>query len=517
MGLLAATETSISAGLSWTGVETSFPAGFNADAAGSVKVYYLSAAGALSLLTQGVHYGVALGAGNAVTVNPLALPAAPGTLFILRDTPALQQTDFNNLSSFSPDVHTMLHTRAIMLAAERKRDFARTLSFPIGENGAALPRAAARAGLLLGFALDGSLSLQAPGTNTIRSGAGVPDNALGINGDFYINETAQDFYKREAGAYVLKFNIKGDDGDPGPQGPAAIAERVVRLRTTANVNLSGGGLANGTTHDGFAVVTGELVFVAAQSAPAENGVYVVPAAGAAARHTDYNSWGEIVSAGIIGVQEGTVHADTLWQFTSNAGGTLGTTAITFKQINNIATNSVPGIVKVTASGSSSASDEALLAAHAAARYAAMAVANIFTANQTFQGTTKLQQALEKVAIWAAAPGSTQNYDVLSAAVQFFTSNNANNWTLNVRGDGSSSLNSLMAIGDAISFALIVTNGSTAYRETALTIDSAAITPTWLGSVAPSAGTPSKLDVYTFTIIKTASATFTALASFAGGN
>jgi len=61
---------------------------------------------------------------------------------------------------------------------------------------------------------------------------------------------------------------------------------------------------------------------------------------------------------------------------------------------------------------------------------------------------------------------------------------------------------------------MITNGSTAYKPaaTSVTIDGVAVTPKWNGGTAPSAGNASSIDVYTFTIIKTASATYTVLAT-----
>jgi hypothetical protein len=44
------------------------------------------------------------------------------------------------------------------------------------------------------------------------------------------------------------------------------------------------------------------------------------------------------------------------------------------------------------------------------------------------------------------------------------------------------------------------------------VDGTTITPKWQGGTAPSAGNASSIDSYTFTIIKTASATYTVLAS-----
>ena len=105
---------------------------------------------------------------------------------------------------------------------------------------------------------------------------------------------------------------------------------AARARTTANVNLAGGGLANGTTHDGVTVATGEIVLVASQSTAAENGLYVVPASGAASRSTLMDAWSEVVGATVI-VEEGTTYADTGWLCTGNSGGTLGSSAISWVQ------------------------------------------------------------------------------------------------------------------------------------------------------------------------------------------
>lgn len=124
--------------------------------------------------------------------------------------------------------------------------------------------------------------------------------------------------------------VCGVRGAEGVAGVAVAPDRTVRVRTTANVDLAGGGLANATTHDGVAVATGNLVLVSSQTAPAENGVYVVPASGAAARDGDFDTFNEHPGA-IIAVQEGTAWADTLWLCPSDLGGVLGTTAITFLQ------------------------------------------------------------------------------------------------------------------------------------------------------------------------------------------
>jgi hypothetical protein len=70
----------------------------------------------------------------------------------------------------------------------------------------------------------------------------------------------------------------------------------------------------------------------------------------------------------------------------------------------------------------------------------------------------------------------------------------------------------MATGQTVTIAFLVTQGSTAYYASAMTIDGTSVTPKWQGGTAPSVGNASAIDVYTYTITKTASATYTVLAS-----
>ena len=131
---------------------------------------------------------------------------------------------------------------------------------------------------------------------------------------------------------------------------------------------------------------------------------------------------------------------------------------------------------------------------------------------TFNGQGKIQSIAEKVTNSATAATGTINYDVLTQAVLNFTSNAAGNYTLNIRGDGSNSLNSIMDTGESITIAHLVPQGGSAYYNNAVTIDSSSVTPEWQGGAAPTAGNASSIDVYTYTIIKTGDATFTALAA-----
>jgi len=94
--------------------------------------------------------------------------------------------------------------------------------------------------------------------------------------------------------------------------------------TTANITLSGT-----QTVDGIALVAGDRCLVKNQTAAADNGIYVV-AAGAWARSTDMSTWAQVPGAFTF-IETGSTLADTGWVCTSNAGGTIGVTAINFTQ------------------------------------------------------------------------------------------------------------------------------------------------------------------------------------------
>lgn len=110
----------------------------------------------------------------------------------------------------------------------------------------------------------------------------------------------------------------------------------VRCVTTANVSISGGGIANGTTHDGITVSTGNRILVAAQSSAAENGIYVVPSSGAASRATDMAA-GANASSDEVNIQSGALYADYKAIITSNSS-TVGTDPLTIALVNMGASN-----------------------------------------------------------------------------------------------------------------------------------------------------------------------------------
>ena len=120
--------------------------------------------------------------------------------------------------------------------------------------------------------------------------------------------------------------------------------------------------------------------------------------------------------------------------------------------------------------------------------------------------------LEVANVVASAATGTINVDCNTSTVWYYTSNATANFTLNFRSTSSVSLNSLMSTGQSITAVFLNTNGATAYYPTVYQIDGSAVTPKWVSGAAPTAGNASSIDAYSLTILKTASATYTVLAS-----
>ena len=150
--------------------------------------------------------------------------------------------------------------------------------------------------------------------------------------------------------------------------------------------------------------------------------------------------------------------------------------------------------------------------------ASLSTAQTFTGTQTFSGTSSAQaivlsDAAEVATISATAATGTINYDITTQSVLYYTSNASANWTVNFRASSGTSLDTLMSTGRSTTAAFLVTQGSTAYYNSAIQVDgtTSGVTTRWLGG-APTAGNASGIDSYRYAIFKTGSATFTVLAS-----
>ena len=145
--------------------------------------------------------------------------------------------------------------------------------------------------------------------------------------------------------------------------------------------------------------------------------------------------------------------------------------------------------------------------------------NVITSNSTFSMTgsnssigTLLLNAAETTNVSATAANGTMTYYLSSQSVMYLTTNAAANWNPNVAFSSGTTTNTALSTGQTISFVMMVTQGTTAYYSNTIYIDGTQVTPKWQGGTAPTAGNASGVDIYTYTIVKTASATYTVFAS-----
>ena len=120
---------------------------------------------------------------------------------------------------------------------------------------------------------------------------------------------------------------------------------------------------------------------------------------------------------------------------------------------------------------------------------------------------------ETITIVGTGSSGTVDTDVKTSGATFATADATADWVLNLRGDGSTTLNSLVAVGQSISHTYLNTNGTGVFYPTAFTIDGTAVTPSWQAAGTPTAGNANSLDAYSLTVIKTdTTPTYTVLAS-----
>ena len=190
--------------------------------------------------------------------------------------------------------------------------------------------------------------------------------------------------------------------------------------------------------------------------------------------------------------------------TGNAtiGGTLGVTGATTLNSTLAVTgdSTLTGALSVTGATTLGASTATSLSAAGSTTAIALKTPNI------------VEDGTYASATWA----STMNYDVTTQSVNWITTNTSANWILNIRGNATTSLSSLLPnVGDTITVAMIVQNSTTAYYNTSVQIDGTVtgVTTYWQGGSAPTTGNASAKDTYTYTVIKTAATpTYSVLAS-----
>jgi filamentous hemagglutinin family protein len=114
--------------------------------------------------------------------------------------------------------------------------------------------------------------------------------------------------------------------------------------------------------------------------------------------------------------------------------------------------------------------------------------------------------LETVTVSGTGLTGPVNFDVKTQSVLYANSNATANWWLNVRGNSTTTLNSVLSTGQSATVSVLNQNGATAYYPTGpsgpIAIDGVGVTPKWFTGSAPTSGNINSTDIYTFTIIKT---------------
>ena len=338
---------------------------------------------------------------------------------------------------------------------------------------------------------------------------------LSADADVTLTDTA--LAANQARQAIIRWTASNGATTRNITAPARSKAYIVINAGTGSVVLRGAGPTTGVT-----IVSGERClaawngsdFVKAASTAISNLTGILPVANGGsgtatpalvqgANITITGTWpNQTIAAAAPGT--GTVTAVSVATANGLAGTSSGgaTPALTLS-------TSVTGVVK--------GNGTALSAATAGTDYVAPGTATSFTALQTFSGTSsnlaaKLLNAKEAVTVSATAATGTINYDVTTQSVLFYTTDASGNWTLNIRASSGTSLDSVLTTGESVTVAFMATQGTTAYYQSGFQVDGNAVTPKWQGGTAPTAGNASGVDIYVFTVIKTASATFSAFVS-----
>ena len=230
------------------------------------------------------------------------------------------------------------------------------------------------------------------------------------------------------------------------------------------------------------------------------------------------------------------------QYNTNMGGTTlfnsGTCSPYYSIIDQSTGNSETGLAVYTASSTSftrtvttstNSGSPISVTANAFVSFTGISSALVNKSGDTMTGTlalpgtssllaTLLTNATEIATVSATAATGTIEFYPSTQSVLYYTSNASANWTVDFKFSSGTALDTALSTGQSLTVAFLVTQGSTAYYNNAITIDGNAtgaggytFTNQWVGG-APTSGNISGVDVYTYTLIKTATKTFSIFAT-----
>jgi len=135
-------------------------------------------------------------------------------------------------------------------------------------------------------------------------------------------------------------------------------------------------------------------------------------------------------------------------------------------------------------------------------------------NLSVTGNINMQLGFELFTPNSTPVTGTINFDVVTQSIFYATANASSNITLNIRGNSSASLNSILPVNNSVTVVFLSTVGSTPYIVNQLQIDGTNVTPKWAGAATPTTGIrlANAQQSYTYTIMKTATNTYNVVAS-----
>ena len=128
--------------------------------------------------------------------------------------------------------------------------------------------------------------------------------------------------------------------------------------------------------------------------------------------------------------------------------------------------------------------------------------------------TPLIAVLERWKITNPALSGLVNIDAKQSGAYFYPLPAVSAFSFNIRGDSTTPLSSIVAIGDSITLVFLNTSGATAFFPTSISVDGVVIPPHWTNGLSPTYGHTNSQESYTYTILRTGVSTYNITASHA---
>jgi hypothetical protein len=209
----------------------------------------------------------------------------------------------------------------------------------------------------------------------------------------------------------------------------------------------------------------------------------------------------VTNAGVTAIGSGKVTSDMIVDGTIVNADINASAAIVDTKLATISTAGKVSNSATTATSSNTAS--AIVARDASGN---------FVAGKATLSTGDITTVIENASIVAAASTGTINIDFSTNPTVFYTSDATNDWTINIRGTSTVTLNNTISTGQIATVTFLATIGATQKRPTVFQVDGSPVTPKWMGGTAPTSGNASSIDAYTLAVLKTGNAAFTVFAS-----